>query len=398
MKELSARYTIRILRNIKEIEEIRPFWEAKQPHPNGDLDLLFNFINSRKEVVCPYVILILLHKKPEAMMVGIVEKKRINTNFVYKKLFGPKLQILKIKPERIYGNSDSIYSKAFVLELIKALKRKETDLVQLENFNIDSHIYKIARRTPGFLSRDYYPEIISHWKTKLPEIMDELFKNIGSKQRHEIFRKERKIQKVYNGKTTFYCYKNENEINELLDEIKKVVVNSFQRTLGYYSINSMEFKIKWSIFARQGQLRGYLLYIEKMPVAFYICQIYKEILYFHYTGYDIRYKNYSPGVVLLKHILEDLYNSDKHIKEIDWGVGDTRFKKHFGNYSFKAGNIYIFPPTIYGLWLNITKSSIVFIKSFVKTILIKLGLIDKITSYWRQRMIKKHFSKNEIIV
>jgi hypothetical protein len=75
VKELPAGYTIQILRSIKEIEEIRPFWEEKQAQPNGDIDLIINIINSKKEIVCPYIILILLNKKPEAMMVGIIEKK-----------------------------------------------------------------------------------------------------------------------------------------------------------------------------------------------------------------------------------------------------------------------------------------------------------------------------------
>ena len=140
-------------------------------------------------------------------------------------------------------------------------------------------------------------------------------------------------------------------------------------------------------------MRGYLLYADEIPCAFYICFIYKELFYFRSSGLDIRYKNYSPGVVLLKHVLEDIYKHEKNIKEIDWGRGDQIFKKHFGNYSFKAGSIYIFPPTIYGFILNITKGLLVFIKTFVKAILIKFGWKDNVIMYWRQRLIKKQFNK-----
>jgi hypothetical protein len=274
VKELPAGYTIQILRSIKEIEKIRPFWEEKQAHPDGDLDLFINIINSKKEIVCPYVILILLRKKPEAMMVGIIEKKRININIAYKKLSGPKLRILTIIPERIFGNPNFICSHFFVLELIASLKRKETDLVQLVNFNIDSHIFKIAKTKPGFFSHDYKPDITLHWRTLLPETIDELFTNMGSKQRHEIFRKERRIQNEFNGKITFCCYKNEDKITRLCDDIEKVAKNSFQPIPGYGFKNNTENKNILSISAKRGWLRGYLLYIEKIPCAFYICFIF----------------------------------------------------------------------------------------------------------------------------
>jgi CelD/BcsL family acetyltransferase involved in cellulose biosynthesis len=122
------------------------------------------------------------------------------------------------------------------------------------------------------------------------------------------------------------------------------------------------------------------------------------MFYFRSSGFDEKYKNYSPGIVLLKHVLEDIYKNENNIKEIDWGIGDKIFQKHLGNYSFKVGSIYIFPPTFYGFILNCTKSLIVFTKTFVKAILIKFGLRDKISSYWRQRLIKKQFNKYGIKV
>ena len=332
------------------------------------------------------------------MMVGLIEKKRINVNISYKKLSGPKLRILTIIPERIFGNPSFICSHFFVLELIASLKRKETDLVNLEYVNIDSQLFKLAKTKPGFLFHDYKPDITSYWKTNLPGTIDKLYTNMGSKQRHEIFRKEKRIQKEFQGKITFCCIKNEDEISRLGENIEKVSRNSFHGIFGHEFINNTENKNFLSIAANQDWLRGYLLYIEKIPCAYYICFIYKAIFYFRSSGFDEKYKNYSPGVVLLKHVLEDIYKHEKNIRETDWGIGDKIFKKHLGNYSFNVGSIYILPPTFYGFWLNCTKAFLVFIKTFVKAILIKFGLRDKISSYWRQRLIKKQSSKYGIKV
>jgi hypothetical protein len=398
VKELPAGYTIQILKSIEEIKKVKSFWEEKQTHPDGDIDLFINIINSKKEFVYPYIILILLNKKPEAMMVGIIEKKMINVYISYKMLSGPKLRILTIIPERIFGNQNFTCSHFFVLELVASLKHKETDLVQLENFNIDSHIFKKAKTKPGFLYRDYYPETISHWKTVLPGTIDELFSDMGSKQRHELFRKERRIQEDSRGKITFCCYKVEGEIYRLCNDIENVSRYSLKDIIGYGFIINTKNKNYLSISAKRGWLRGYLLYIDEKPCAYYICHIYKEIFYFRSSGFNERYKNCSPGVVLLKHVLEDIYKHEKNIKEIDWGIGDQKFKKHLGNYSTKVGSLYIFPQTLYGFLLNCTKSSLVFFKTFVKAILIKFGQKDKISNYWRHRLIKKQSSKYGIKV
>ncbi len=199
-------------------------------------------------------------------------------------------------------------------------------------------------------------------------------------------------------KITFCCYKNEEEISKLCEDIEKVARNSFLRILGYGFINNTGNKNILSILAKRGWLHGYILYIDEIPCAYYICFIYKDIFYFRSSGFDVRYKNCSPGVVLLKHVLEDIYKREKNIREIDWGIGDRIFKKHLGNYSFKVGSIYIFPPRFYGFILNCTKGLLVFIKTFIRAILIKFGWKDKISSYWRQRLIKKQFSKYGIKV
>ncbi len=217
---------------------------------------------------------------------------------------------------------------------------------------------------------------------------------MGSKQRHEIFRKERRIQNEFNGKTTFGVYKNENEITKLCVELEKVAGNSFKRILGHGFINNSGNRNFLSLLAKSGWLRGYVLYIDEIPRAYYINLIYKETFYFKSSGFDERYKYYSPGVVLLKHVLEDIYKYEKNIREIDWGIGDQNFIKHLGNYSNKVSSIYIFPPTFYGLRLNCTKGLLVFLKTFVKAVLIKFGLRDKISSYLRRRLVKKHLSKD----
>jgi hypothetical protein len=230
-----------------------------------------------------------------------------------------------------------------------------------------------------------------HWNIKLPNTIEELFIIIGSRQRHELFRKERRIKNKFENNINFHCYKNENEISILCKDLEKISKNSLQGLLGYGFINNSENKNFLSILAKRCWLRAYLLYIDKLPCAFYICHFYKEQFFFRASGFDLRYKNYSPGFVLLKYILEDVYNFDEKVEEIDWGKGDEIFMRHLGYFSTEVGSIYIFPHTIYGFILNFTRGSLIFIKTFIKSILTKFGLKETISRYWRQHQINKQY-------
>ena len=396
VKDSPSGYSIKILRSVAEIEKIRSFWEAQQWHPDGDIDLVINVIISRKEVVSPYILLILNNNKPETIIIGIIETRRIlYTDVSYHHLYSPELQVLTFIPGRVLGNENNLCSSLIITQLQKSFKLKEFDLIVLNYINSDSPFFRLAQSMPGFISQDDNPNIKSHWKLILPGSIDDVYNKMDTKQRHELFRKERRIQNECQGTITYRCYKDETDLPFVLNEIETIAQKTRQRFLerDFSFRNNTEMKFFLSISANHGWLRSYLLYIDDKPCAFYIGIIYKNIFYFYFSGIDMNYNNCSPGVVLLKHILEEIYNCDDDIKEIDWGTGDTLFKKHLGNYSEQVGILYIFPPTLYGLYLNCTKALLVFTITFLKTVLIKLGIKDKITSPWRHYFIKRQLKK-----
>jgi hypothetical protein len=383
-------YTVEVLTNMEQIEKYKSFWEEKLLHPDGNIDIYLKDIYLNHSVKCPYALIVFFNNNPEAMFIGTIQEKCININLSYKILYGPKLRILTIFKEKVFGNISLINSQLFIYKLISLLENREIDLIQLKNVIVESHIFKIAKKLPLLSFRDYYPETILHWETKLPAVIDELFLNMGSKQKHEIFRKERRIEREFHNNISYICYKNEEDIEALCMEVENIASNSFQRKLGYGFIYNTENKDYLTILAKRGWLRGYLIYINKKPCAFYICVNFSETFYFRFSGHDLSYKKYSPGIVLLKYILEDIYKNEKNIKVIDWGQGDQIFKKHLSNYSYKEGSIFIFPPTFYGFFLNCTKSFLVFIKSITTELLIKIGQKDKISSIYRQQLLKKY--------
>ena len=52
-----------------------------QNHPDGDIDSFLRILNSSKGQVWPYVIQIFLNEKPKVMMIGLIEKRKIELRF-----------------------------------------------------------------------------------------------------------------------------------------------------------------------------------------------------------------------------------------------------------------------------------------------------------------------------
>lgn len=379
-------YSIRVLRSLDEIETIRSFWEEQQGHPEANIDVFAKEVELGRDVVSPHAVLALNSDQPVAMVVGIVTTKRIIVRISHGLLSGPILRTLTIRPDRVFGSCDDVCCHLFVSEFIAALRRKEVELVEIVNCDQTSSLFQAAKRTPRFLCRDLLPEKAPHWKTVLPENLDELLKGMGPKQRHDWYRKERRMRREFGSRIQTRCFTDRGDVAVLCDERERVARKSIQR-LRWPSdaVRRLETEAAFSTMAECGSLRGFLLYIDEQPCAFYVCYIHRGVLHFHSSGFDLRYREWSPGVVLLKQVLEHVYKHEPTIKEIDWSAGDQRFKRHLGNRVSTVGSICIYAPTLFGAWLNCARSAVICAKAVLK----RFGWTDAVRTYLRDRAIER---------
>lgn len=84
---MSQNISLRLLRSVPEIEQIRDIWAAWQCHPNSDVDFFLAVIQSRPNVLRPHVVLACRDGVPEAMLVARLEANTVPINFGYKTLF-----------------------------------------------------------------------------------------------------------------------------------------------------------------------------------------------------------------------------------------------------------------------------------------------------------------------
>jgi len=87
-----------------------------------------------------------------------------------------------------------------------------------------------------------------------------------------------------------------------------------------------------------------ILFFDSKPIAFHFGFEYNNSLTWYKPSFDITYKKYSPGTVLLKSIIE--YSSDKSMKKFDFTIGDESFKSRFSNLNKKNNNFVLYKSPI----------------------------------------------------
>lgn len=119
------------------------------------------------------------------------------------------------------------------------------------------------------------------------------------------------------------------------------------------------------VFATKKAILFSLLYLGNEPVGFHLGFFSKERFIWYKPTYNIKYKKYSPGLVLMKECIQ--YALDMGCKEFDFAAGNEPYKRRFGNQIRQNYNIVIYANT-WHFWLRKLKDYLVFVKLYIKKI------------------------------
>lgn len=144
------------------------------------------------------------------------------------------------------------------------------------------------------------------------------------------------------------------------DEIKKHINEFFSQHIERYNhknsgslfenLNNCKFYIKLIDRLKNRDILLFsVLYLDKKPIAFHYGYTYNNILIWYKPSFDINYKSYSPGTILLKHLIE--YANNNSFDELDFTIGDEEFKSRFSNFKRENHNLSIYKSyTLYSLY------------------------------------------------
>jgi len=397
-RQFSGEWEIIVAKNFEEIEAIREIWEQMQcsepcPTPNADIDIYLSTVKPGSEDVRPCIILVKQNGEPRALLVGRCERHPLNIRLGYKTLFSPKLKCLSVVYGGILGRPYSNVYSLLIKEMSRMLRDREVDLVFMNHLRVDSDAYGVMTTKPGFLCRGWLPENEKHWSVSLPETMDELYMRYSPKNRSNLRRLIKRLEKAYPDRIKVVTYTKEDQVQKTVEVMAEISAKTYQSQLNSGFVDNEYTRDMLKLAAKRGWLRACVLFIEEEPAAFELALRYEKSYFGLHTGFDPKWKRFRVGTVLFLNFLKSICG-DPAAKSFDFGFGDAEYKRLYSDQCWREASVYIFAPRLYPIFINVLRSSTMAVDAGLRYIVNKIGAVGWIKRHWRDSLQAKNPAGN----
>lgn len=379
--------TVEIAMSLEDIEAFRPIWEQMQgeelsPKPNADIDRYISVIEASNGKFKPHVMLFKRGDHPVAMLIARSENHHLSLRLGYKALLRPRLKCISVVYGGVLGRPRGDLCSTIISELRRQLKLRQFDVVCFNHVNTDTHLYKAVRKTPGLLTRDYFPTMGKHWRMSMPDEMDQFYKACSRGHRGSLRRGLRKFEKEYPGPDNFVKYTSEDEVGDFVKMAADISSKTYQHAIGAGLVDDEQTTSRIRTAARHGWFDGGLLFAGDKPCAFQLGLRYRQVYYLVSLGYDPDLNSFRIGTNLFLKVLESLCE-DPSINTFDFYFGDAEYKKRYGTTNWPEACTYIFAPRLYPVCINALRNTVAATNAALAYVVNKTSVAGWIKRKWR---------------
>jgi CelD/BcsL family acetyltransferase involved in cellulose biosynthesis len=386
-------YEVTVARSAAELDALHAAWMTLQeqqeaPIFNAEPDRLLSLVRWQ-QAARPHVILLHRQGMPAAMIVGSIENVRIRCRIGYKTFWLPPLRSFTVIHRGLLGRIDEEIARVLLAEMSKQLKSGETDMVFFHYLNTESAIFRVAPAQIGSLCRSHFPRVDIHRTMTMPASMDAFYQSCSKKHRANLRRYVRKIEEQFGERAVIRRYNNEDEVDSFIDAAAEVSAKTYQHGLGCGLENDERTRDLVKIVARQGWLRGHVMFLDGRPCAFQHAVIYRGSYFLEQIGFDPKWKDLNVGTVLFLEALQDLCRDRGGAKVIDFGFGEADYKRSYGDRHWNDASFYLFAPRVRPILANVVFSGTTGLSSGLAHLLEKTGAVGWLKRRWRDQLRQK---------
>jgi len=377
---------VRILRSRAEIEELRDFWNSCQSWRDADVDYYQLIIDLYPEAIRPHAIVVYEDRSPKALLLGRLEEKPLSFGIGYLRFRTNKKYILTFIHGGVVGDLTDYDAACLVESIRSSLREGEAEVACFESLDVNGALFRRSVAASGLLTRRL---LIGsrHYVMNLGEGKKTFLESISSNERNNHKRRTRKLFDAYHGKIRIECFREPGETERLMRDAEIVASKSYQRGLGVGFHNTALNCSRFVFEATRGWLRGYVLYIQDSPAAYWIGSVYGGTFYSGYMAYDPAHARTAPVTYLAIEVLKELSASaPESVTKVDFGGGEAEYKARFGNHSWMETMIFIFAPRFRGWCLHVLWLTVLAIKFAGKMSLQRTNVFFRLRQYWRGRV------------
>jgi hypothetical protein len=379
-------YSVRLATDIDAVESLRPLWTKWANSLDTDLDYYLYQLSQDSTALAPYVVTIYRGGVARAMLVGQIRKQRASTVISFVNIPGPAMRVLEIKKGGRMGQDSQEIDGILAMELFKATQSGAIDSIFFERLPLDSELFRQIRRIPAFFLKERVPHVFCYSELSFSQSVKEQTRVFSGKMLREMRRKTRIAENAFPGQVSLKCFSQPGELEAGLCDVTRVVVTTWQYSLGQGFHDTAQTRETLRYFSDRGWLRIYVLYIKDIPCAFLIGQIYNNNFYCQYAGYHPEYSQYSVGSLLTARAFEQLAAAG--VQRVDLGEGGQEHNRRIGCQMVEEGTVHVYSPTLRGIFLNLF---------FGTTQIVRIGgrrvrstfRLDGLGRVWRQYILSR---------
>lgn len=249
-----------------------------------------------------------------------------------------KTNVLAILPLIAHGNKkwtslSHIYTSLYTLLLVennqpvilsclaKGLSQLPFDSLELSPLAADdSNINNLeqAMESSG-LSSIHYAHFFNWFHPLKDQTFTDYMQARPSRVRNTINRKQRKLEREHGYEIKLYTG---SDVQQAMVDYHAVYKASWKANEPFENV----IQGFLSSFSKLDWIRLVILYIEGQPVATQIWFVVHKKASIFKLAYDENWKQYSPGSILTKYMMEAVIDTDK-VEEIDFLTGNDRYKE-----------------------------------------------------------------------
>ncbi len=178
----------------------------------------------------------------------------------------------------------------------------------------------------------------ARWRIEMPATEEAYWSKFNSKRRGNLRRQQRKLGGEVRRFTT------ESEVDEFVELAHIVSRKTWQTQAIGLRVGATDFERRmYRLAARENSLRCYVLIKEGQPISFAIGLQSPMRYSLEEIGYDPAFAEWSPGMTLLCHVLDDLFK-ERTPPLFDFGGGDAAYKQTLANQSGRSATLWLIAP------------------------------------------------------
>jgi len=380
----SRNYSFTIAETVEQVEALRNVWEPMQSQPNADIDVYLTVALSMREFLRPHVVVLSKNGCPKTLLIGRIEQTKASFCHGVKTPWDPPVRVLKVVYGGLLGDQSSDTLQVLFSHLLNALRASEADALFFNHLALGSPIYQIAKTKPSVFIRDHTNEAHYHWTMTVPSTHDDFLKRTTANHRYWLRRFEKMLERDACNQVRLKAFRTEEEVAQFCSDCEEIASKTYQRSMGIGFLNDNLNGNRLRLAAKRGWLRGYVLYAGHQPIAFWTGNVYQGSLYLDFTGYDPSFKQYRPGTLAFIKMVDHCVGEG--IQKIDFGFGDSSFKRQFGTHHWTESSVLVLAPTLQGVLSNVLRTGFGGLSHLLKSGAGHLNLTDKLKKYWRHRL------------